>query len=160
MIEINNKSLIKYTFIDLFCGIGGFHYALKSFGAKCVFASEWDKHAARVYEENHKTSVTGDITKVDEKNIPSHDILTAGFPCQAFSISGKQKGFQDTRGTLFFDIARITNEHKPKILLLENVKNLIKHDAKNSSIFSFIYIENDILRAYIHWKTRPYKQRG
>lgn len=130
MIEISqiNKKLNSYTFIDLFAGIGGFHYALNSFGATCVFASEIDTKAAQTYTKNHGIIPKGDITKIDEKNIPTHDILCAGFPCQAFSISGKQKGFDDTRGTLFFDIARIVNHHKPKILFLENVKNFARHD--------------------------------
>jgi DNA (cytosine-5)-methyltransferase 1 len=123
-----NKSLSKYNFIDLFAGIGGFHFALSSFGAKCVFASEWDKHASETYKINFGLEPKGDITLIDEKEIPSHDILCGGFPCQAFSVSGKQKGFDDTRGTLFFDIARIVNHHKPKVLFLENVKNLAKHD--------------------------------
>jgi DNA (cytosine-5)-methyltransferase 1 len=120
--------LKKYNFIDLFAGIGGFHYALSSFGAKCVFASEWDKYASETYFTNHQFKPIGDITQIDEETIPQHDILCGGFPCQAFSISGKQKGFEDTRGTLFFDIARIINRRKPKVLFLENVKNLIKHD--------------------------------
>lgn len=126
------KALKGYKFIDLFAGIGGFHYALESFGAECVFASEIDKHASRVYEQNHQIKPQGDITKIDEQDIPSHDILCAGFPCQAFSISGKQKGFEDTRGTLFFDIARIVKYHQPKILFLENVKNFAKHDNGNT----------------------------
>ncbi len=127
-ISEKDKTLKGFTFIDLFAGIGGFHYALKSFGAKCVFASEIDKKATKVYELNHNLKPKGDITKIIEKDIPKHDILCAGFPCQAFSISGKQKGFEDTRGTLFFDIARIVNFHRPKILLLENVKNFVRHD--------------------------------
>ncbi len=118
----------NFRFIDLFAGIGGFHYALQSVGAKCVFASEIDRHASLVYENNHHLKPHGDITKIAETDIPSHDILCAGFPCQAFSISGKQKGFEDTRGTLFFDIARIVKYHQPKILFLENVKNFAKHD--------------------------------
>ncbi len=122
------NQLVTYQFIDLFAGIGGFHSALSSFGAKCVMASEWDKYAAATYLENFEILPEGDITQINEKAIPSHDILCGGFPCQAFSISGKQKGFEDTRGTLFFDIARIINEHKPSILLLENVKNLVRHD--------------------------------
>ena len=129
MITIQKKSLKKYSFIDLFAGIGGFHLALESLGAKCVFASEWDKFAANTYENNFHLKPFGDITQIDEKKIPRHDILCGGFPCQAFSVSGKQKGFEDTRGTLFFDIARIVNHHKPKVLFLENVKNLAKHDA-------------------------------
>lgn len=128
MIATDKNSLQKYTFIDLFAGIGGFHLALESMGANCVFASEWDKYAAETYEKNFHLKPFGDITQIDEKEIPNHDILCGGFPCQAFSISGKQKGFDDTRGTLFFDIARIVNFHKPKVLFLENVKNLAKHD--------------------------------
>lgn len=131
MIEIpksKTKSLSKYKFIDLFAGIGGFHYALSSLGAKCVFASEWDKHAAETYKINFGLEPKGDITLIEETTIPHHDILCGGFPCQAFSVSGKQKGFEDTRGTLFFDVARIVNLHKPKVLFLENVKNLAKHD--------------------------------
>jgi DNA (cytosine-5)-methyltransferase 1 len=128
MILTDKKSLQKYNFIDLFAGIGGFHLALKSMGAECVFASEWDKYASQTYEQNFHLKPFGDITKINEKEIPKHDILCGGFPCQAFSISGKQKGFDDIRGTLFFDIARITKFHKPKVLFLENVKNLAKHD--------------------------------
>lgn len=130
MIEVssNYRTLDGYRFIDLFAGIGGFHLALSPFGAKCVFASEWDKHCQTVYKNNFGVIPSGDITKIDEKDIPSHDILCAGFPCQAFSISGNQKGFSDTRGTLFFDVARVISFHKPKILFLENVKNFAKHD--------------------------------
>lgn len=138
MIKISEeeKKLKKYRFIDLFAGIGGFHYALKSFGAACIFASEIDEKAAQVYELNHHLKPEGDITQIAESEIPAHDILCAGFPCQAFSISGKQKGFEDTRGTLFFDIARIVSHHRPKILFLENVKNLARHD--NSKTLSTI----------------------
>lgn len=134
MIKISeiDKVLKNYKFIDLFAGIGGFHYALQSFGAECVFASEIDKYASKVYEQNHHIKPQGDITKINELDIPYHDILCAGFPCQAFSISGKQKGFEDTRGTLFFDIARIAKYHQPKILFLENVKNFVKHDNGNT----------------------------
>jgi DNA (cytosine-5)-methyltransferase 1 len=117
---------LKY--IDLFAGIGGFHQALSSFGAECVFASEWDKYAADTYLDNYKIKPHGDITLIDEKCIPEHDILCGGFPCQAFSISGNQGGFEDSRGTLFFDIVRIAKYHKPKILFLENVRNFEKHD--------------------------------
>lgn len=128
MININNKTLENFTFIDLFAGIGGFRLALQSFGAKCVFSSEIDEYAKQTYQENFNEEPLGDITKIAENDIPNHDILCAGFPCQPFSISGKQKGFEDTRGTLFFDIARIVKAKQPKILLLENVKNLKNHD--------------------------------
>ncbi|MBS9779005.1 MAG: DNA cytosine methyltransferase [Moraxellaceae bacterium] len=127
-----NKKLNNYKFIDLFAGIGGFHYALNSFGAECVFASEIDNNASLVYQQNHALQPFGDISQIDEKSIPQHDILCAGFPCQAFSISGKQKGFEDTRGTLFFEIARIVKYHQPKIIFLENVKNFVKHDKGNT----------------------------
>ena len=122
---VKNNNL---TFIDLFAGIGGFRISLSEFGEECVFTSEWDKYASVTYEHNFKDKPYGDITQINEKDIPSHNILCAGFPCQAFSISGKQNGFNDTRGTLFFDIVRIVNEHKPEVLFLENVKNLAKHD--------------------------------
>ena len=135
MIDLDNKTqkkLKRYKFIDLFAGIGGFRLALESFGANCVFTSEWDKHCQKVYETNFNEICHGDITKINEIDIPEHDILCAGFPCQAFSISGKQKGFQDSRGTLFFDIVRIAKYHKPKLLILENVKNFEKHDNGNT----------------------------
>ena len=110
MIDVGDYSngLNGWRFIDLFAGIGGFHYALKAFGADCNFASEINVNASKVYELNHKLKPAGDITNICESDIPTHDILCAGFPCQAFSIAGKQKGFDDARGTLFFDIARIT----------------------------------------------------
>lgn len=127
-IPLKNQLLKGYEFIDLFAGIGGFHYALESFGAKCVFASEINSKAADVYFNNHGIKPAGDITLIKETDIPKHDILCGGFPCQAFSIAGKQKGFEDTRGTLFFDIARIVHHHQPKILFLENVRNFIRHD--------------------------------
>ncbi len=117
---------VKY--IDLFAGIGGFHQAMNTFNAECLFASEWDKEAAKTYFDNYGIKPNGDITKIKEVNIPKHDMLCGGFPCQAFSISGKQKGFEDSRGTLFFDVARIVKYHKPKVLLLENVRNFEKHD--------------------------------
>lgn len=116
-------------FIDLFAGIGGFRYALQDLGCSCVFSSEWDKFCQKSYKLNFNEVPFGDITKIDEKDIPSFDILCAGFPCQPFSVSGKQKGFNDTRGTLFFDIARIVKYHQPKIILLENVKNLRAHNG-------------------------------
>ena len=115
-------------FIDLFCGIGGFHLALSNLGLKCVFASETDIQTCENYEDNYGIKPAGDITKIDECDIPNHDILAAGFPCQSFSISGKMLGFNDSRGTLFFDVARIAKKHRPKIVLLENVENFSKHD--------------------------------
>ncbi len=132
MIKIKNKTLEGYTFIDLFAGIGGFRLALESFGANCIYSNEWDKYAQQTYKMNFGEIPEGDITKVHEKTIPNHDILCAGFPCQAFSISGKQKGFEDSRGTLFFDVARIVREKKPVVVFLENVKNFVTHDGGNT----------------------------
>ncbi len=118
-------------FIDLFAGVGGFHLAFKS--ENCVFASEIDINARETYKLNFpNTRLEGDITKIDEKDIPEHDILCAGFPCQPFSVAGYRKGFEDARGTLFFDIARIIKYHRPKAVLLENVKNLENHDNGNT----------------------------
>lgn len=117
-----------FTFIDLFAGIGGFRLALQKSGGTCVFSSEWDRNSQNTYAANFGEIPSGDITKIAESDIPQHNILCAGFPCQAFSISGKRNGFNDTRGTLFFDIARIVKYHKPQVLFLENVKNFIRHD--------------------------------
>ncbi|NDD66626.1 DNA (cytosine-5-)-methyltransferase [bacterium] len=123
-----SKTLQGTHYIDLFAGIGGFHLAMDAHQAHCVFASEWDKSAATVYHANFGMTPLGDITKTAASAIPLHEVLCAGFPCQAFSVSGKQQGFNDTRGTLFFDIARIVAYHQPKVVLLENVKHLVKHD--------------------------------
>ena len=128
MVEIKEKSLEGYTFIDLFAGLGGFRLALESLGAKCIYSNEWDEPVQKVYKANFGETPDGDITKVDEKDIPLHDILCAGFPCQAFSISGKQRGFEDSRGTLFFDVARIVKAKKPKVVFMENVKNFATHN--------------------------------
>ena len=124
----HKNSLKNFKFIDLFAGIGGFRYAMESFGAECVFSSEWDKFAQQCYQSNFSELPSGDITKINEQDIPKHNFICAGFPCQAFSISGHRKGFEDTRGTLFFDVARIAKLHQPEILLLENVRNFEKHD--------------------------------
>jgi DNA (cytosine-5)-methyltransferase 1 len=117
-----------FKFIDLFAGIGGFRIALESLGGKCAYTSEWDKKAQDTYEINFGERPKRDITAIKANAISTHDILCAGFPCQAFSISGKKLGFNDTRGTLFFEIARIAKYHTPKILFLENVKNFISHN--------------------------------
>lgn len=132
MINIGEKKLKDYTFIDLFAGLGGFRLSLESLGARCVYSSEWDEPVRKVYEMNFGDKPHGDITKINEKDIPEHDILCAGFPCQAFSISGKQLGFEDSRGTLFFDVARIVKEKKPKVVFMENVKNFASHDGGNT----------------------------
>lgn len=116
------------TFIDLFAGIGGIRLPFDELGYKCVFSSEWDSAACDTYEANFGERPFGDITKISANDIPSHDILLAGFPCQAFSIMGKMAGFADTRGTMFFEIERILSHHKPEVILLENVKQLTTHD--------------------------------
>ena len=123
-----------FKFIDLFAGIGGFRLALQNVGGKCVYTSEWNNEAQKTYRENFGEIPFGDITKERNKNyIPEKfEVLCAGFPCQAFSIAGYQKGFADTRGTLFFDIEQIIKKHKPKVVFLENVKNLISHDNGNT----------------------------
>lgn len=128
----------KFTFIDLFAGIGGFRIALQSLGGKCVFSSEWDANAQKTYFYNFGEIPYGDITKESIKNcIPDgFDVLCAGFPCQAFSIAGYRKGFEDTRGTLFFDVAEIIKRKRPKAVFLENVKNLYTHD--NGKTFAVI----------------------
>lgn len=128
----------KFTFIDLFAGIGGFRIALQSLGGKCVFSSEWDANAQKTYFYNFGEIPYGDITKEIHKNcIPDgFDVLCAGFPCQAFSIAGYRKGFEDTRGTLFFDVAEIIKRKRPKAVFLENVKNLYTHD--NGKTFAVI----------------------
>jgi DNA (cytosine-5)-methyltransferase 1 len=117
-----------FTFIDLFAGIGGIRLPFQQLGGSCVFTSEWDKFAQKTYAANFGEVPHGDITKIDAKGIPDHDILLAGFPCQAFSQAGLKKGFHDTRGTMFFEIQRILAEKRPKAFLLENVKQLKGHD--------------------------------
>jgi DNA (cytosine-5)-methyltransferase 1 len=124
----HKNKMAKFKFIDLFAGIGGFHIAMEDLGGECVFASEINKYAIETYYDNFGINSSNDITKVPEQAIPKHDVLCAGFPCQAFSKAGKQNGFEDTRGTLFFDILRILKYHKPKYIILENVRNLVSHD--------------------------------
>lgn len=119
----------KFTFVDLFAGIGGIRIPFTELGGKCVFSSEWDKAAQISYSYNFGEVPFGDITKINSDSIPKHDVLLAGFPCQAFSIIGKMKGFADTRGTMFFEVARILQYHQPKAILLENVKQLVSHDG-------------------------------
>lgn len=129
------SSAKRFKAIDLFAGIGGirlgFANAFKD-NIKFIFSSEIDKYAQQTYSANFGEIPHGDITKIDEKDIPTHDILLAGFPCQAFSIAGKRLGFEDTRGTLFFEVARIIKYHKPKIVFLENVKGFVNHDNGNT----------------------------
>ena len=128
-LKINNNNL---KFIDLCCGIGGFHYALKKIGHECVMASDINEKCRANYEINHKIKPLDDLTKIDIKTMPDFDILCAGFPCQPFSKAGGQKGFLDNRGNIFFNICKIIKYHKPKYLILENVRNLTSHDSGNT----------------------------
>lgn len=121
--------MASYSFIDLFCGIGGFRFALEDLGHACVFSSDSDRHAQETYELNFGETPHGDLTKIDASEISSHDVLCGGFPCQPFSISGKQRGFEDARGTLLYHVLRIAEFHQPKIIFLENVKNFGGHDG-------------------------------
>lgn len=127
-----NNTEEKFKFIDLFSGLGGFRIAMESLGGKCVLSSEIDKYAVETYFSNFNEMPIGDITKVNVAEIPDHDVLCAGFPCQPFSIGGLRKGFEDTRGTLFFDVARIIKEKKPKVVFLENVAGIVSHDSGNT----------------------------
>jgi DNA (cytosine-5)-methyltransferase 1 len=120
---------VNFTFIDLFAGIGGIRLGFEYAGGKCIFSSEIDKFAQQTYKSNFKEDIFGDITKIDASSIPKFDILCGGFPCQPFSQAGLKKGFTDTRGTLFFEIARIIEYHRPKVIFLENVKRLKTHDS-------------------------------
>lgn len=119
----------KFRYVSLFSGIGGFDLALNRLGGECVMASEIDKYATKAYEVLYGHKPQGDVTKIHVTDVPDHDILAAGFPCQAFSVAGKRLGFEDTRGTLFFEVVRIAQMKKPKLILLENVKGLLSHDG-------------------------------
>lgn len=126
-----------FKFVDLFAGIGGFHQAMRRFGGECVFAAEINPETAETYKRNYKIEALHDITTLNPDDIPQHDVLCAGFPCQSFSKAGRQKGFGDVRGVLFFDIVRILKYHiyrygGPKFLILENVRNLVSHDKGNT----------------------------
>lgn len=140
----------KFKFIDLFAGIGGFRLALQNLGGKCVFTSEWDKYSKQTYKANFGEIPFGDITKTKTKNyIPDNfDILCAGFPCQAFSIAGKRGGFEDTRGTLFFDVAEIIKKKKPKAIFLENVKGLRNHD-KGKTLATILHVLREDLNYFV-----------
>lgn len=130
MPKIQKKS--KFKFIDLFAGIGGIRTGFESVGGECVFTSEWDESAKKTYQTNFGELPYGDITKINPIEIPFFDILLAGFPCQPFSQAGLKKGFDDTRGTLFFNIAKIVKHHKPEVVFLENVRNFATHDNGNT----------------------------
>lgn len=143
--QSKEETRARYTFIDLFAGIGGFRLAASNEGGECVFSSEWDKDAQKTYFHNFGELPHGDITKEEVKQfIPkSFDLLCAGFPCQAFSIAGRRAGFEEARGTLFFEVAEIIQRHQPKVVLLENVKGLINHDkGKTLSVILTILRED------------------
>jgi len=134
-----------YRFIDLFAGIGGIRLACERNGGDCVFTSEWDKYAQKTYKANFGDLPKGDITKIDEKDIPAHDLLNAGFPCQPFSTIGKREGFKHkTQGTLFFEVVRILKHHKTKMILLENVPGLVSHDKGNTLAVIEDVLENEL----------------
>src|SRR5699024_9888531 len=135
--------MTEFNYVSLFAGIGGFEQALNKLGGTCVFASEIDEFAAKAYEALYGEKPAGDITEIDAKVIPNHDLIVGGFPCQSFSVAGKRAGFDDVRGTLFFEIARIAEEKKPKALLLENVKGLVNHD-KGNTLDAMLTLLNDI----------------
>ena len=116
------------TFVDLFCGIGGFRLAFEDRGLKCVFSSDIDEDARQAYKANFDELPAGDITQVDAKDIPAHDVLAGGFPCQSFSTSGTKQGLEDPRGQLFYEIIRIARHHRPKVVFLENVRNILEID--------------------------------
>jgi DNA (cytosine-5)-methyltransferase 1 len=142
-----------FKFVDLFAGIGGIRQAFESVGGECVYSSEWNKFSQITYKTNYGDTPKGDITKIDADDIPNHDILVGGFPCQPFSIAGvsaknhlgREHGFKDpTQGTLFFDICRIIKAKKPKAFLLENVKNLKSHDKGKTYTVIMNALKNDL----------------
>ncbi|EDY84491.1 DNA-cytosine methyltransferase superfamily [Verrucomicrobiia bacterium DG1235] len=120
---------MAFRFIDLFAGIGGFRIGLERLGGECVFSSEIDRHAAATYERNFGHKPAGDITKIDASEVPDHEVICGGFPCQPFSVSGKQLGFEDARGTLFFEVMRLVSAKRPKVVFLENVANYVRHQG-------------------------------
>ena len=140
----------KFKFIDLFAGIGGFRMAMQNLGGKCVYTSEWDKYSKKTYEANYGEIPFGDITSPETKSyVPENfDVLCAGFPCQAFSIAGRRGGFEDTRGTLFFDVAEIIKNHRPKAFFLENVKGLRNHD-KGKTLATILHTLREDLDYYV-----------
>lgn len=139
-----------HTFIDLFAGIGGIRIPFDEMGYQCLFSSEWDAKACQTYFANFGTVPFGDITKIPAAKIPKHDVLLAGFPCQAFSIMGKMQGFADTRGTMFFEIERILKYHQTPYILLENVKQLVSHDGGRT--FKIIIERLEQLGYFVKWK--------
>lgn len=140
---------VKFKYVELFAGIGGFRIGLDRLGGSCVFASEVDRFARANYEANHGDRPAGDITRISENDIPDHDMLVGGFPCQSFSFSGERKGFDDHRGVLFLEIARILEKKKPKVILLENVRGLLTHeDGKTLQVIVSHLQQNDYKISY------------
>lgn len=140
--EMKNKYTLfhkKFTFIDLFCGIGGFHIALKKIGGTCVLACDIDKECRKIYEKNHHIQVMDNVYNLTAENVPDHDVLCGGFPCQAFSNAGNKKAFDDKRGLLFDEIIRIMKDKRPKVCILENVKHIMK--VSNGEVYKHIYDE-------------------
>ena len=135
--------MTNFKYISLFAGIGGFDFGLDAVGGECVFASEIDRFAKQAYTTLHGLEPHGDITQIDAEVIPDHDVIAAGFPCQSFSVAGKRGGFEDARGTLFFEVARIAADKQPKVLLLENVKGLVGHD-KGKTLDTIVKTLNEI----------------
>ena len=148
----------EFTFIDLFAGIGGIRLGFESVGGESVYSSEWDKPCQQTYAANFGEIPDGDITKVKPEDIPPFDVLLAGFPCQPFSMAGHKKGFDDTRGTLFFNIAKIVEYHKPKVVFLENVKNLGSHDKGKTLAVILDTLEK--LGYKVHYKILNAKEFG
>lgn len=149
---------MSFTFIDLFAGTGGIRLPFDEIGGKCVLSSEWDKFAQKTYAANFGEVPHGDITKIKPEDIPSFDLLTAGFPCQPFSNAGLKKGFEDTRGTLFFNIAQIVNYHMPKVVFLENVKGLLSHNKGDT--FTTIKRVLEEMGYSVHYKVHNAKDFG
>lgn len=140
----------QWRIIDLFAGIGGLRLGFEAFGGRCLFTSEWDPECQKTYEANFGEKPAGDITKIPAREIPDHDILLAGFPCQAFSIIGDMRGFEDIRGTLFYEIERILREKRPPAFLLENVKMLVGHDKGRTFRVILNHLKN--LNYSVNWK--------
>ena len=156
---------MKFKFIDLFAGIGAFRVAMQSIGGVCVFSSEWDKFSQQTYEKNFGEKPSGDITKINAEDIPSFDVLCAGFPCQPFSTIGKREGFgHPTQGTLFYDVVRIIRHHRPKAFILENVEGLVTHEKGRTfetiletlsvsvNGVSNLFSDEDTLGYHVHYK--------
>lgn len=142
--------MCEFRFIDLFAGLGGIRLPFDELGGRCVFSSECDEAARRSYEANFGELPAGDITQVPADDVPAHDLLLAGFPCQAFSIMGKRQGFADTRGTMFFEVERLLRHHRPRAVLLENVKQLVTHDGGRT--FAVIRERLASLGYHLQWR--------